>query len=397
MELSDLLKEQYGIEYGDPLYDIEMKVSMILTDLEYTPLQVNKGEMQADMERLDSIMATHKEKILLLSDGQIPKPELNIYIGGALIELGVPEDEIQRYNGTFNLTKSNLVRLLTLPEIKKSKLLSEFITSLVIYRRAHILHKGLEGFLRKYNPNSFSPNYVSTGHKSGAIITNRPNLTASNIYRYITPSEGKKLVSVEITNQMLYTLANLLQSEVAYKHYLRGDGYYSFASSLYSVPVDEVTTDMRRNVKKFVARNVTGEESIVYKNDFNPISDEYKSLVYQIQSLSTSGHNFSWTPGGRKLVNPKRFSWAIGVSADFAKSVIVSTFEKSENVRLKFVRVDSLYFEVQEDMCLEAFEKNMSEVYKAVTPKGLFAPKLAVQAQADWDNPLDYVEELVVM
>ncbi len=244
--LIDELKEKDMYEL---FTDIEMPLSLVLGDMEYTGFNVNKDILREMGKEI-------KEKIDLLSQEiyTLADAEFNISSPSQLGEILF--EKLNLKHGKKGKTGYS-----TAQEVLE-KLVNDhpIINKILEYRMLTKLHSTyIDGLINTIYPdNKIHTIYTQTLTRTGRLSSIEPNLQnipirneyGKLIRKAFIPSNDSVLLSSDYSQIELRLLAHMADVKSLIEAFNNGiDVHTKTASDIYHVSIDEVTKDMRRNAK----------------------------------------------------------------------------------------------------------------------------------------------------
>jgi DNA polymerase-1 len=268
--------------------------------------------------------------------------------------------------------------------------------------------------------------FVQNGTNTGRLSSRHPNLQnipiktheGRKIRTCFVASPGKKLLAVDYSQIELRLIAHLANDQEMIKALSSGQDIHSqVASSVFDVPIDQVTEVERRKAKAInfgliygispfgLSKNLDidmSEAKIIIARYFESFSSIQSFMQSCIEQARVNGHVL--TPGGRKIdINGIHEKHAIrrqaaervainapvqGMAADLMKQAMLDIDQKllsqKDDIRLILQVHDELVFEVESEKAA-AYSKEIVNIMENVAQ--LNVPLIAVAGIGDnWDE-----------
>lgn len=387
--------------------NIEMPLTKVLTDIEWTGVKIDTEALRTSSEVLTKEMIKIEEEIHKMA-GMTFNVNSSKQIGEVLFEkLKIVEKAKKTKTGQYATSEDVLMGLKDKhPIINKileyrglKKLLSTYIDALplLINQKTGKIHT------------SFNQTIASTGRLSSS----NPNLqnipvrdeVGKEIRRAFIAEEGCLFFSADYSQIELRIMAHLSQDKNMVQDFLSdNDIHAATAAKIYNVPIKDVTADMRRKAKTANFGIIYGistfglaERLSIPRKEAQELIDGYFRIYPQVKEYMNESirvareKKYVETIFGRKRYLPDIDSKnsvvrgyaernAInspiqGSAADIIKVAMVNIFNKfeSENMQSKMIMQvhDELNFNVLESELEKAKEiivKEMENAYKLTVP-----------------------------
>lgn len=390
-------------------YQVEQPLALVLGSMEYHGFKVDQKVLEEYGNRLDHRIRSLEQTIYMLAGEEfnINSPK---QLGTVLFEkMGL---KASRKTKTGYSTDAE-----TLNEISDSH---EIIPCILEYRQLTKLKSTYaEGLAKVINPvtgrihSSFNQTVTSTGR----ISSTEPNLQnipvrtelGREIRQAFIPEEGFVLVDADYSQIELRVLAHITGDETLKKAFTEGlDIHALTASQVFGVPIDKVTSEMRRSAKavnfgiiygigdfslakdigvtrKEAARYIDG-----YLSTYPKVREYMNSIVESAQErgyVETMLHRIRYIP---ELKSPnfqirsfgKRIAMNTpiqGSAADIIKIAMVKVWRELKEKRLR----SRLILQVHDELLVEAAVEELEQAKEIVRRNMESAVELAVPLIAD--------------
>lgn len=381
-ELDNKLKEK---EMESLFYDIEMPLSIVLGDMEYTGIHVNQQTLRDMGNEITSRIDILSQEIYELAgcEFNISSPA---QLGEILFEkLGLKHG------------KKGKTGYSTAQEILE-KLVNDhpIINKILEYRMLSKLHSTyIEGLINSIYPDGkvhtiYTQTLTRTGRLS-SIEPNLQNIPARNEYgklirKAFTPSTNSLIMSSDYSQIELRLLAHMANVESlinAFKHGI--DIHTKTASDIYKCSIEEVTKEMRRNAKAVnfgiiygissygLSSNIgiTPKEAAKFIDDYlitypgiKNYMDESISIAHEKGYVKTlfnrrrtlpelENKNYMIRSGAERMALNAPIQ---GTSADIIKKAMVLIYKEFKQRKLKTKMVIQVHDELVFDLVKDEFD-----------------------------------------
>lgn len=380
---SKLIKEQ-NLE---SLFDLEMKVLPILTQMEINGINLDKAQLlNYKTELTEKIAATEKDIYSLCGkEFNIASPK---QLGTVLFEdLGLPHGK--KTKSGYSTDTSVLEELLSVHPVAAkileyrgmTKLLSTYVETLPLLtdKNARI-----------------HTTYFQTGTATGRLSSRDPNLqnipvrdeAGRKIRKAFVAPSGKALVSADYSQIELVVLAHLSNDEALCKAFNEGtDVHKATAALIYNTTVENVTSEMRRTAKTINFGVIYGMSAFrlaqdlgISRSDANKFLEIYFSTYSGITTfLDETIKKAEQTGAVETLLGRRRYIYGInssnkleksgaervaknspiqGSAADIVKMAMISVFSELQ----KTVPSAKLLLQVHDELIVECDEADTETV-----------------------------------
>ncbi|NLU52110.1 MAG: DNA polymerase I [Clostridiaceae bacterium] len=234
----------------DLYYQMELPLSLVLGSMEYYGFKVDAQYLEEYGKRLDARIRSLEQSIYMMAG-----EEFNInstkQLGIILFEkLGL---RVIKKTKTGYSTDADVLNELSDDH--------EIIPAILEYRQLTKLKSTyVEGLVKVINPETgrIHSSFNQTVTATGRISSTEPNLqnipirteVGRDIRRAFIPEEGFMFVDADYSQIELRVLAHITGDEMLQKAFVEGvDIHTQTASQVFKVPLDEVTSEMRRSAK----------------------------------------------------------------------------------------------------------------------------------------------------
>lgn len=261
---------------GELYFDIELPLCRVLAEMEAAGFQVDAGALREFGEKLG-------------------------------IAIGELEKRIYTYAGEFNINSPKqlgevLFERLGLPHGKKTKtgwstnaevlekLDHPIVRDVLEYRQYMKLRSTyVDGLLKAADPDErIHTNFQMTVTATGRLSSTEPNLQniptrtelGSELRRMFVPAPGCVLVDADYSQIELRLLAHISGDESMQEAFRSGEDFHAVtASHVFGVPLNEVTSSMRRAAKAVNFGIVYGISAFSLSQDLGVSADEAKAYM----------------------------------------------------------------------------------------------------------------------
>ena len=261
---------------GELYFDIELPLCRVLAEMEAAGFQVDAGALREFGEKLG-------------------------------IAIGELEKRIYTYAGEFNINSPKqlgevLFERLGLPHGKKTKtgwstnaevlekLDHPIVRDVLEYRQYMKLRSTyVDGLLKAAGPDErIHTNFQMTVTATGRLSSTEPNLQniptrtelGSELRRMFVPAPGCVLVDADYSQIELRLLAHISGDESMQEAFLSGEDFHAVtASHVFGVPLNEVTSSMRRAAKAVNFGIVYGISAFSLSQDLGVSAEEAKAYM----------------------------------------------------------------------------------------------------------------------
>lgn len=250
LTLTDVLKKQLDKKEMKIIEDIELPLSVVLSNVESAGVSIDKKYL-GDLTKEFEIKKSELKKEII----EIAGKEFNInshrQVGEALYEMGIKQ---VKKKGKFSTTAQLLEELSEKYEI---------CAKLLLYRKySKLITTYTESLPELVSPvdNKIHTSYNQINTATGRLSSSNPNLQnipirteEGNKIRkaFIPSSDDNVLLSADYSQIELRLLAHCSRDENLVEAFNEGkDVHAEVASKIFDVPISEVTKDMRRKAKR---------------------------------------------------------------------------------------------------------------------------------------------------
>ena len=253
LRLKKLLKEEIdNKQLHQLMYEVEMPLMRVLVDMEWVGVYIDTQTLSRSSEVLSSALQQLEEEIYLLSGERfnINSPK---QVGDILFEkLRVDERVRKTKNGQYSTSEEVLESLrhkhVVVQKIldyrEQKKLLSTYVDALPL--------------LINQSTGRIHTSYNQTVAVTGRLSSSNPNLqnipirtdSGRVIREAFVANEGCVFLSADYSQIELRIMAHLSQDANMLEAFRRGvDIHAATAAKIYNIPLEQVTSDMRRKAK----------------------------------------------------------------------------------------------------------------------------------------------------
>lgn len=234
------------------LYSIELPLIYVLADMEYTGVKLDKNALKEYSKKLTEILISYESEIFKLADG-----EFNInsakQVGEILFEkLKIVDKPKKTKTGQY----------VTSEEVLESLKASHPIVAKILEYRGtkKLLSTYVDALPLLINPrdNKIHTSYNQTITSTGRLSSSNPNLQnipirddqGREIRKAFVADEGSTFFSADYSQIELRIMAHLSKDENMIDAFNSGaDIHAATAAKIYKIPLEEVTSNMRRMAK----------------------------------------------------------------------------------------------------------------------------------------------------
>ena len=388
--------------------NIEMPLVEVLADMEITGIQVDANYLEEFGKELKKEYLEIEKDIF-----ELAKEEFNIsspkQLGIILFEkLQIPYPKKIKDNN-YSTAKEILDKLEGKYEIVDKVLRYRTLTKLYTTYIVGLLDEIREGRVHTI----FNQTLTRTGRLS-SVSPNLQNIPirleeGKLIRKAFVPEDNSVLLSSDYSQVELRIFASLSNSENLINAFLHGDDVHKkTASDIFRVPLDEVTSDMRRCAKAVNFGIVYGISSfglaedlkidvVTAKNFIDTYFDVYKGLKEYMNSLIQNAYKLGYakTVMGRKrnieelqnknyMIRSQGERIALntpiqGSSADVLKKAMVEIYNEFKTRNLK----SKMLIQVHDELVFNVLEDELDEVKEIVRDKMESAYNFRVPLKVD--------------
>ncbi|MBQ7647287.1 MAG: DNA polymerase I [Clostridia bacterium] len=375
----------------EKLYEIELKLSDVLYDMEKTGFAVDRDALEAYSGVLDSQMKEREAAVYAAAgtDFNINSPK---QLSDVLFErLSLPHGKKKNKNDSYPTDADVLEKL---------KKYHPIIDCVLSYRRlAKLKGTYADGLLKEISDSDgrIHTTFKQTLTQTGRLSSAEPNLQnipvrqeAGREFRrfFIAGSDDKVLIDADYSQIELRVLAHISHDKALTDAFNNGDDIHAItASQVFSVPLDAVTPDMRKKAKAVNFGIVYGISAFSLAEDIGTarwMAEEYINRYFETYSgvyrymqdivQKAKKDKYVTTLFGRRrfipeLLSPKKTVQAFGeriarntpiqgTAADIIKKAMVDVYYrlKEENMESKLI------LQVHDELIIES---PVSEAEKA--------------------------------
>lgn len=234
------------------LYSIELPLIYVLADMEYTGVKLDENALKEYSKKLTEILISYESEIFKLADG-----EFNInsakQVGEILFEkLKIVDKPKKTKTGQY----------VTSEEVLESLKASHPIVAKILEYRGtkKLLSTYVDALPLLINPrdNKIHTSYNQTITSTGRLSSSNPNLQnipirddqGREIRKAFVADEGSTFFSADYSQIELRIMAHLSKDENMIEAFNSGaDIHAATAAKIYKIPLEEVTSNMRRMAK----------------------------------------------------------------------------------------------------------------------------------------------------
>lgn len=399
-------------------YDMELPLSLVLGSMEYYGFKVDKKVLEEYGEHLDSRIKSLEQSIWLMAGEKfnINSPK----------QLGVILFEKLGLKSTKKTKSGYSTSAEVLTELSDSH---EIIPHILEYRQLTKLKSTyVEGMIKVINPNSgrIHSSFNQTVTATGRISSTEPNLQnipirteeGRLIRKAFVPEEGYIFVDADYSQIELRVLAHITGDEMMQKSFVEGmDIHTKTASQVFNVPIEQVTSEMRRSAKAVnfgivygisdfsLAKdiNVTRKEAARFIENYLSVFSNVKkymediveygnkhgyveTLFHRIRHIpELKSSNFQIRSFGKRVALNTPIQ---GSAADIIKIAMVKVWRELKEKKLK----SRLILQVHDELVVETALDELEEVKDIVKRNMESAVKLSVPLTVDVTTGKDWFE-----
>jgi DNA polymerase-1 len=409
-ELKELLFERLKNEELESVYfDIEMPLIYVLAEMEEAGVKIDAEKLNAISKELDRELDAHKKRIYFLAGGEfnINSPK---QLGRVLFEtLGLKPGKKKKTGYSTDMS--------VLEELAKThELPGEILNWRSLYKLKTTYVDALPALV---NPTTgrLHTSFNQTVTATGRLSSSEPNLQnipvrghwGKMIREAFTAEEGCLLISADYSQIELRILAHLSRDEALVDSFRRDiDVHSRTASEIFDVPVDKVTSDMRRIAKTVNfgvvygitpfglsdTLNVSREEAEKYIEHYFQKHAGVKAYIEGVLSEARE-KGYVKTIYGRKRPVPELKSknantrllgerLAVnspiqGTAADIIKLAMINIAKRLKDLRMK----TRMILQVHDELLFESPEEEAQQVMELVKEQMQKAAELSVPLKVD--------------
>ena len=392
------------------LYEIEIPLSKVLASMEREGFSVDREGIVAYGEKLASVIEVKLSNIYALAGC-----EFNVNSPKQLGEVLFSEDKLNLPHQ--KKTKSGYSTNAEVLEFLKDK--HPIIPEILEYRTLSKLKSTYcDGLLKVIdNDGRIHSTLNQTETRTGRISSTEPNLQnipvrtelGRELRRFFNAKEGFILVDADYSQIELRVLASMAEDEIMKKAFIENlDIHTATASQVFSVPINEVTSDDRRKAKAVNFGIVYGIGAFSLSNDIGTSVQEadryikgylanYSGVASFMEKCKSDAKSkgYAETVFGRRRYLPEltssnanlrnfgeRVSMNMpiqGTAADIIKIAMIKVFERLKNE----VPEAHLIMQVHDELIIEAPESKKDEVALLLKQEMENAVKMSVPFTAD--------------
>ena len=392
------------------LYEIEIPLSKVLASMEREGFSVDRDGIIAYGEKLASVIEVKLSNIYALAGC-----EFNVNSPKQLGEVLFSEDKLNLPHQ--KKTKSGYSTNAEVLEFLKDK--HPIIPEILEYRTLSKLKSTYcDGLLKVIdNDGRIHSTLNQTETRTGRISSTEPNLQnipvrtelGRELRRFFNAKEGFILVDADYSQIELRVLASMAEDEIMKKAFIENlDIHTATASQVFSVPINEVTSDDRRKAKAVNFGIVYGIGAFSLSNDIGTSVQEadryikgylanYSGVAAFMEKCKSDAKSkgYAETIFGRRRYLPEltssnanlrnfgeRVSMNMpiqGTAADIIKIAMIKVFERLKNE----VPEAHLIMQVHDELIIEAPESKKDEVALLLKQEMENAVKMSVPFTAD--------------
>ena len=392
------------------LYEIEIPLSKVLASMEREGFSVDRDGIIAYGEKLASVIEVKLSNIYALAGC-----EFNVNSPKQLGEVLFSEDKLNLPHQ--KKTKSGYSTNAEVLEFLKDK--HPIIPEILEYRTLSKLKSTYcDGLLKVIdNDGRIHSTLNQTETRTGRISSTEPNLQnipvrtelGRELRRFFNAKEGFILVDADYSQIELRVFASMAEDEIMKKAFIENlDIHTATASQVFSVPINEVTSDDRRKAKAVNFGIVYGIGAFSLSNDIGTSVQEadryikgylanYSGVASFMEKCKSDAKSkgYAETVFGRRRYLPEltssnanlrnfgeRVSMNMpiqGTAADIIKIAMIKVFERLKNE----VPEAHLIMQVHDELIIEAPESKKDEVALLLKQEMENAVKMSVPFTAD--------------
>lgn len=405
-------------EQNSLYYDMELPLSLVLGSMEYYGFKVDQQNLEEYGERLARRIQSLEQTIymLALEEFNINSPK---QLGVILFEkLGL---KAAKKTKTGYSTDAE-----TLQDLSDEH---EIIPCILEYRQLVKLKSTYaEGLVKVINPDTgrIHSSFNQTVTATGRISSTEPNLQnipirtelGRDIRRAFIPEDGFMFVDADYSQIELRVLAHITGDEMLKKAFIDGTDIHTLtASQVFNVPIEDVTSDMRRSAKAVNFGIVYGISDFSLAKDINVTKKQagkyiegylntYPKVREYMENIAETGkekgfvetmfHRIRYIP---ELKSPnfqvrafgKRVAMNTpiqGSAADIIKIAMVRVWRELKEKKLK----SRLILQVHDELLVETWADELEQVKSIVKNNMEEAVKLQVPLIADVSTGCNWYE-----
>ncbi|HBR03434.1 MAG TPA: DNA polymerase I [Ruminiclostridium sp.] len=403
---------------NDLYYNVELPLSLVLGSMEYYGFQVDENILKEYGERLDGRIRSLGQSIYIMAG-----EEFNI---NSPKQLGVILFEKMGLKAGKKTKTGYSTDADTLTNLSNSH---EIIPCILEYRQLTKLKSTYaEGLAKVINPQTgrIHSSFNQTVTATGRISSTEPNLQnipirtelGREIRKAFIPKEGYMFVDADYSQIELRVLAHITGDEMLQKAFVGGvDIHTQTASQVFRVPIEEVTSDMRRSAKAVnfgiiygisdfsLAKdiNVTRKEAARYIENYLSTFGKVREYMENIVNFArdkgyveTMFHRIRYIPelkssnfqvrsfGKRVALNTP----IQGSAADIIKIAMVKVWRELKNRGMK----SRLILQVHDELVVETAIEELDQVKEIIKRNMEGAVGLSVPLIADVSTGCDWYE-----
>ncbi len=253
LKLKNILEKSINEnQLANLLYSIELPLIYVLADMEYTGVKLDENALKEYSKKLTEILISYESEIFKLADG-----EFNInsakQVGEILFEkLKIVDKPKKTKTGQY----------VTSEEVLESLKASHPIVAKILEYRGtkKLLSTYVDALPLLINPrdNKIHTSYNQTITSTGRLSSSNPNLQnipirddqGREIRKAFVADEGSTFFSADYSQIELRIMAHLSKDENMIDAFNSGaDIHAATAAKIYKIPLEEVTSNMRRMAK----------------------------------------------------------------------------------------------------------------------------------------------------
>lgn len=390
-------------------FEVEQPLALVLGSMEYHGFKVDQKNLEEYGRRLDNRIRSLEQTIYMLAC-----EEFNI---NSPKQLGVILFEKMGLKSSKKTKTGYSTDAETLNEISDTH---EIIPCILEYRQLTKLKSTYaEGLVKVINPETgrIHSSFRQTVTSTGRISSTEPNLqnipirteVGREIRQAFIPEEGFLFVDADYSQIELRVLAHITGDEMLKKAFTEGlDIHALTASQVFKVPIDQVTSDMRRSAKavnfgiiygigdfslakdigvtkKEAARYIDGYLSTYpkvrdYMSDIVASAQEkgyVETMLHRIRHIpELKSPNFQVRAFGKRIALNTPIQ---GSAADIIKIAMVKVWRELKNRGLK----SRLILQVHDELLIETAINELEQVKDIIKSSMESAVELAVPLIAD--------------
>ncbi len=372
------------------LYEsVELPLVNVLFDMEKQGVCIHAEELERLSKRYEAELKTVKERIYLLA-GEEFNVNSTQQIGKILFE------KLKIGNGVKKNKESKHYKT-TAEELEKYADDSEIVRHLLRYRKAQKIYSTyIEGFKPLIRKGKVHTTYNQNITATGRLSSMNPNLQnipirteeGRELRKLFTASVGNVLIDADYSQIELRLLAHFSGCKELIQAYCEGEDIHALtASQVFNVPLDKVTSQLRREAKAVNFGIIYGISAFGLSNDLNIGAKKAKEYIdkyfetysdvksYMNKNVETANSlGFVKTLlGRRRVINEIRSSnYNIrgfgeraamnmplqGSSADIIKIAMLNVHNKLKNGKFKA----KLVLQVHDELVIDCPKKEVEQV-----------------------------------